>query len=128
MNVQEWSKSTADYSRRLLHSGREGAAHGRESFLHGTGLVSFFRKSARTALKPAALGACLGVLSGHPVGRHHSVRRTFACGFLGYALGFGAGVLWQTRRLAASVASGAWRDISRARDEHWLERNPINYA
>jgi hypothetical protein len=30
--------------------------------------------------------------------------------------------------LAASVAFGALRNIDRVRDEHWLERHPIDYA
>ena len=128
MNLREWSKSTANYSRELLHCGRQGAARGSESFLRGTPVGSFLHYSARVALKPAALGVCIGVLGGYPGRRHHSARRAFAYAFAGGALGFGAGVLWQTRRLAASAASGAMKSISRARDDHWLESNPIDYA
>src|SRR5438477_13025762 len=128
MNFGEWSRSTVNYSRTLLHRGCEGAARGRESFLQETRLLSFLRQSARKALKPAALGTCIGVLGGYPGTRHASARRTFACGFFGWALGFGVGVLWETRRLAASIALGASKDISRASDDHWLEKNPIDYA
>jgi len=49
-------------------------------------------------------------------------------GFLGGAIGFGAGLLWESRLLTASVACGALRNIDRVRDEHWLERHPIDYA
>jgi hypothetical protein len=49
-------------------------------------------------------------------------------GLLGGAIGFGAGIAWENRRLAASAASGALRNIGRVRDEHWLERHPIDYA
>jgi hypothetical protein len=47
---------------------------------------------------------------------------------LGGALGFGVGVAWESRRLTTSVASGAAKSISKVRDEHWLEKNPIDYA
>jgi hypothetical protein len=50
------------------------------------------------------------------------------CGALGCVVGFGAGVAWDNRRLAASIASAAMRNIGRVRDEHWLDRHPIDYA
>jgi hypothetical protein len=46
----------------------------------------------------------------------------------GAAIGFGLAVAWVNRHLEASVASGAWKNMGRARDEHWLEKNPIDYA
>ena len=128
MSVREWSKATSNYSRRLLHSGRQGAARGRASFLHGTELGPFLHQSVREALKPAAIGACIGVLGGYPGTRRHAARRAFTCGFVGCVLGFGVGVLWESRRLAVSVAEGALHDISRTRDDHWLEKHPIDYA
>jgi hypothetical protein len=51
-----------------------------------------------------------------------------AFGLLGSAIGFCAGVVWENRRLAASVARGALRNIDRVRDEYWLDRHPIDYA
>jgi len=44
------------------------------------------------------------------------------------AIGFGASLAWQTRRLARSITRGALRNVSRVRDEHWLEKHPIDYA
>jgi hypothetical protein len=52
----------------------------------------------------------------------------FTYGLLGGVIGFGAGVAWESRRLTASAACGALRNISKVRDEHWLERHPIDYA
>jgi len=52
----------------------------------------------------------------------------FAYGFVGAAIGFAASFVWESRRLAASVASGSFRNIGKVRDEHWLERYPIDYA
>lgn len=128
MDVQEWSKATVDYGRKVLNSGLDGARSGREAFLHGTPLGPFLSESRRDAWKPALLGACIGVLSSYP-GRHPKpVSRAFVWGLLGAALGLGAGVAWNSRRLTASVADGALKSIGKVRDEHWLERHPIDYA
>jgi hypothetical protein len=51
-----------------------------------------------------------------------------AYGLLGGAIGFGAGVAWESRRFTASVADGALRNIGKVRDEHWLTKHPIDYA
>jgi hypothetical protein len=49
-------------------------------------------------------------------------------GLLGGAVGLGMGIAWQSRGLTACAAKGAWRNIGRVRDEHWLETHPIDYA
>jgi hypothetical protein len=128
MDVQEWSKSNVDYGRKVLNSGLEGARSGREAFLNGRSLTPFLSESVRNALKPAFIGACVGVLGSYPGNRHRSVSRVFVWGFLGAALGLGAGVAWESRGLTASIADGALRGIGRVRDEHWLEKHPIDYA
>jgi hypothetical protein len=63
-----------------------------------------------------------------PDHRHKSATRTLADGLVGCAIGFGAGVAWESRWLAASVAACAWKKIGQVRDEHWLESHPIDYA
>ncbi len=128
MNLPNWSKSNIDYGRKLLSSGLEGARSGREAFLNRKSLTPFLNDSVRHALRPAALGVCIGVLGSYPGHGHNSTSRAFAYGFLGGAIGFGASLAWGSRFLAASIASGACKNISRVRDEHWLERNPIDYA
>jgi hypothetical protein len=128
MDVRKWSKANADYGRELLHSGIEGARSGREAFLSGEGLTPFLSESARSALRPAVFGACLALLGSCPGSRQKSISRTLAFGLLGGAIGFGAGVAWESRRLTASIASGALRNIGRVRDERWLTKHPIDYA
>lgn len=128
MHVAEWSKSEAKYGRRILNSGLEGFRFGQETFLQGRPASPFLRESLRRALIPAAVGVCLGVLTGCPKGGHRSLGRLLTSGLLGGLAGAAAGVVWETRYLAASVAGGAVARIDRARDEHWLERNPIDYA
>jgi hypothetical protein len=128
MDLGKWSKSQADYGREILHSGLEGARSGGEAFLHGEPLTPFLSEFVRSALKPAAVGAFIGVLGSYPGKRERSVARALAYGLLGGAIGLGAGVAWESRRLSASVAGGALRNIGRARDEHWLTKHPIDYA
>lgn len=127
MNGGEW-KTSIDYGRKLVDSGLEGAHSGEQTFLHGQPLGPFLAESATKAITPAIVGLCLGIVGSCPWNRHRSAGRTFAFGFLGSAIGFAIGLGWQSRRLTASVASGAIKNIERTRDEHWLEKNPIDYA
>jgi hypothetical protein len=128
MELRNWSKSEFEYGRRILNSALDGARGGREAFLNGRSLTPFLREGIRSALKPAVVGACIGVLGSYPGDRHRSISRALACGFAGWAIGLGAGVAWETRGLTARATSSALRNIGRMRDEHWLERNPIDYA
>ena len=128
MKVREWSKSSVDYGRKLVDSAVEGARTGEDEFLREEALVPYLENSARQALAPAAIGVCLGVLGGFLGNRRRSTTRALAGGLIGGAIGFGAAVVWENREFAASVVSGAWKSISKARDEHWFEKNPIDYA
>ncbi len=128
MTAREWSRSSADYGRTLLRYGREGATRAGESYLHGESFASFFNHSARHAVLPAVLGGAIGFLSSYPSRGRSSARRAALLGLMGAMAGFSAAVAWQSRRLAADAASGALKSMSRARDQHWLERHPIDYA
>jgi hypothetical protein len=130
MSLRSWSRSNADYGRKMLNSGLDGARSGREVFLNGKPLTPFLSESARSALTPAVIGACIGALGSYPNHRHnqYSISRVFAYGFLGGAIGFSAGIAWESRRLTASVAAGALRNMEKVSDEHWLEKHPIDYA
>ena len=128
MDIRKWSKVNAEYGRELFHSGIEGARSGGEAFLSGDSPAPLLSESVRSALKPAVLGACLGVLGSRPGSGEKSVSRALAYGLLGGVLGFGAAVVWESRCLAASVAGGALKNIGKVRDEHWLTKHPIDYA
>jgi uncharacterized transporter YbjL len=127
MDVRTWSNSYLDYGRRILVSGLEGARSARETFRNSGPPPSLRGELAETALLPAAVGVCLGVLSSS-VGRRRSTSKALAYGILGGAIGLAGGIVWKNRRLTASVTSGALRSINKVRDEHWLENNPIDYA
>ncbi len=128
MDLYTWSKSNADYGRRLLDSGIEGVRSGQEAFFNGRSLTPYLSESVRGALKPAALGACIGVLGGCSRSRQKSITRALAFGLFGAAIGLGAGLAWESRRLGVSVAGSALRNMGRVRDEHWLTKHPIDYA
>jgi hypothetical protein len=128
MNLREWSKSSVDYGRKLMDSAVDGARVGEDRFLREEALAPFLGESARRALTPAIVGACLGLLGGCLGKERHSMTRTLADGLLGGAIGFGAGIIWENRQITASVVSGAWESIGKTRDEHWFEKNPIDYA
>ena len=59
---------------------------------------------------------------------NRSRARILTSGLFGGLVGLAAAVVWDTRLLAASAAGGALARIEKVRDEHWLERNPIDYA
>jgi len=70
----------------------------------------------------------VGVLGSYPGYRQKSVARALTYGLLGGVLGLGAGVVWESRRLTASVAGSALKNIGKVRDERWLTKHPIDYA
>jgi hypothetical protein len=126
MDLLTWSRSNVEYTRRLVNSALEGARSGEEGFLEGKPF--FVNQSIRHSLTPAAIGACIGALGCYLANRRKSVSRMSAGCLLGGAIGFGVGIAWENRGLAASVASAALKKVSKVRDEHWLEMHPIDYA
>lgn len=128
MNLAALLKPNEGYGRKLFRSALEGAHSGEEAYLHGKPFTGFVDESARNALKPAILAACLGLLGGYTGYRHRSPGRAMAYGVLGGTIGFSVGLAWQSWGLTASIASAAWKKIGRTRDEHWLDQNPIDYA
>jgi hypothetical protein len=128
MDLRQWSKANAEYGRRLLDSGIQGARSGQEAFLQGESLTRFLGEAVQSALKPVVLGACIGLLGSFPGSRQKTVIWALVFGLLGGAIGLGAGVVWKGRRLPASLAGGALKKMGRVRDEHWLTKHPIDYA
>ena len=128
MNLRKWSQSEVEYGRKVLNSGLAGARSGQEAFLHGNPLTPFLGRVVRHASTPAALGAVLGMLSGLPGLDPRCAKKAIGFGVLGWAIGLGVGIVWQSRELTAYAANGALRNIGRVRDEHWLETHPIDYA
>lgn len=128
MVLSKWARSEFEYGRKVLNSGVEGARTGRETFLNGRTLSPFLTEAARNALKPAGLGACVGMLSGYLGNEHSSIPKVLGFGFLGALMGFASGVAWESRDLTASAAGNALKNIGKVNDERWLEKHPIDYA
>jgi hypothetical protein len=128
MELGEWVKSNVDYGRRLVGSGIDGARSGQDEFLNGEPLAPFLGESAKGALIPAVVGACVGVIVSYPMSRRKSPAVTLVYGLLGCVVGLSAGFAWKSRHLSTSAASGALKNIGKVRDEQWLNKNPINYA
>jgi hypothetical protein len=127
MTVQQWVESEVKYGRKVLDAGLEGTRSGREAFLNGKPLTPYLNDSVRKAFTPAAVGTCIGAL-GFAANRNRSVGRLLAFSLIGGAIGFGLGVAWESRHLTARAFSSALKKISKVRDEHWVERHPIDYA
>lgn len=72
-------------------------------------------------LTVAAIGTWAGK---HVCKRPARLQRTAACA----AAGFLAALAWNTRKVTSAMARSAANEIGKARDEHWLESNPIDYA
>jgi hypothetical protein len=128
MSLRNWSKSNANYGRRLVQSGIEGVRSASREFFDEESLIPDLSDSVRSAMAPAVVGACIGVLGGGSASRQKSVGRALVFGLLGGAIGLGAGLAWESRRLTATALGGALRNIGRVRDEQWLTKHPINYA
>ncbi len=121
------SNATLDYGRALVSSGIEGLRTGRNSQLDGQRYSTVLARAALASLSVAAIGALAGWL---PFRRNdrHSLRRAIACGAAGSAIGFAAGLAWTTRDLTAGMARSAWREMGTVRDQHWIEKHPVNYG
>ncbi len=128
MNLREWSEFEVEYGRKVLTSGLAGARSGRKAFLNGNPLTPYLERTVRDASVPAAAGAIAGMLGGLAGGQHKSAKRALVFGCLGWVIGLGMGIAWQTRGLTACAANSALKNIGRTRDEHWLETHPIDYA
>jgi hypothetical protein len=116
------------YGRSLANSGAVGMRNGRDAYLNGKALGPVLSQKARASMGLAAIGACAGLLQCFASGRDRRIPKSIALGVVGSAVGFIAGFSWKTRDLTASMVQGAARNMGSARDAHWLERHPIDYA
>ena len=128
MNLREWSQSEVDYGRKVLHSGLAGARSGRETFLHEKPFTPFLSGAVRKASMPALIGAIAGVVASHPRNRQTSACKALAYGFFGGAIGLAMGIAWHSRAFTACVTNSALRNMTTVRNEHWLDKHPIDYA
>jgi hypothetical protein len=130
MSVGSWIASEMQYGRNLADSGWHGARAAWDSARQDQAVEGLLARSVRASFAPTAIGAGVGAFCALLMQRRKapSPALAMALGVAGGLLGFGAGVVWQTRELSSEVARGALREMGTKRDEHWLEKHPINYG
>jgi hypothetical protein len=127
MNAIASPETTLSYGRKLINAGISGIRNGHNDF--GPEFISDAMVAAvPDSLALAAVGATLGVLPALLVRRRPRVSTMVALGALCSAAGFCLGFSWKTRKVTSSLAHSALREVRKAKDEHWLELNPIDYA
>jgi hypothetical protein len=117
----------SSYGRKLVNAGISGIRSGYREFDPelASALVA---NSAEESLKLALTGACLGIIPAVLLARRSRTATSILFGTLGSALGFAVGFSWKTRPLTSKLAHSAFHEVRRAKEEHWLEMNPIDYA
>lgn len=116
------------YCRTLVASGVSGLRSGRDSYLNGHPLSNVLTQSARASLSLAAVGASAGLLPFCLNVRRGDIPKAVTLGVIGSAIGFLASFVWETRGLTGGMSRSALKQLGALRDEHWLERHPIDYA
>lgn len=127
MDLGNWSKTELESGKEVVNSGLE-AGSGQQDSLEGRESNGFRADSLRTAVPPAAIGLCVGLLGGCQLTKRNSVARALGFGLLGGAIGFGASVAWENRRFASNAVQRVSRNVIRVRDERWMKKHSIAYA
>lgn len=129
MKIGDWLKSEVEYGRDLADSGWQGARVACDSILQGEPVGSILGRSIRASWAPTVMGVGVGTLCALLAKRGKpKTGAVVAMGLVGGAVGFGAGVAWDTRQLSSGMARGAMRRIGSTRDSHWLGKHPINFG
>ncbi|ABF42367.1 hypothetical protein Acid345_3366 [Candidatus Koribacter versatilis Ellin345] len=128
MNVTEWVGENLEYARDLVSTALEGAKDGHSAIPAEDRLPKVLVKTAPSSLGLTVLGAGIGVLCGYLGNKRKLTAESALFGVLGGVTGLLIGVGWSTRHETRGMASGAMKNLGTARDAHWLERHPIDYA
>ena len=112
------------YLKQLVRAGLDGIDSARNE-LGGGDLTS---RLETVGWRPTVVGATVGMLGTHLIGNRKSASRLAMGGLVGSILGFGAALAWASRGFIGPAARTAVRRMSAARDAHWLETHPIDYA
>jgi hypothetical protein len=128
MILDAWLKSGIAYGWDLLHSAVEGARSAGEQIREEESPRSVLMRSACTSLVPSVAVASLGLVAGYWVSKRKPAHNAVAFGLLGAVIGFAGGMAWSTRHVTGGIARGAIRKMDAARDAHWLNKHPVDYA
>jgi hypothetical protein len=111
------------YLKQLVSAGMSGIASARQE----TGGGVFTPPLPSAVWTPAMVGAALGALGTHLRGNRKTASVAVG-GLVGSAIGCAAALAWTSRRFTGCAARRVVRGVNAARDAHWLELNPIDYA
>jgi hypothetical protein len=126
MNVTEWVEENLEFARDLVSTALDGA---KDSAVRSEDrLPKVLVKSAPGALGLAVLGAGVGIACSYLGNKRKLTAQSALLGAIGGVAGLLVGVGWSTRHLTNGMANGAMKNVRSARDAHWLERHPIDYA
>ncbi len=128
MNVTEWVGENLEYARDLVSTAVEGAKDGGNAVPVEFRVPKVLVSSAPSAVGLAALGAGIGVVCSYFGNKRKLNAESAGFALLGGVAGLLIGLGWSTRHVTNGMASGAMKNINTARDAHWLERHPIDYA
>jgi hypothetical protein len=128
MKVADWVGENLEYGRKLVNNGLEGAQAGGEAALGEESLPEVLVDSAPSAVGLAAIGAGVGVFYSYLGNKRKFSKEGVLFGVLGGVAGLLVGLGWSTRHLTNGIRVGAMKNIKTVRDEHWLDRHPIDYA
>ena len=112
--------SELSYFKQLVSAGWNGVTSARRE-ANGTVLAPHSKAMLWT---PVAIGAAAGALGTHLVARRRSMSRVA----VGCAVAVRATLAWASRHFTGRAVRGAVRNVNAARDAHWLQNNPIDYA
>jgi hypothetical protein len=128
MRIHPSVSSNIAYGKKLVDSGLEGASQaGKEVFAEAP-LGAVLSRAAKESWKPAVIGACAGIAASVWKRDRDPAKGAILGGLVGAALGFSGGILWGSRAVTGAVVRGAMKNVNAARDQRWLEENPIDYA
>jgi hypothetical protein len=119
--------SRLEYGRALMNSGLSGLRSGRVAHLQGQPLHGVLSESARGALGLAVIGTCAALVGSCVAGRRRGAKAV-GYGVAGSMIGLAVALAWKTRELTASMGRSALKEMSTVRDQHWLQKHPIDYA
>ncbi len=128
MNVTEWVGENLEYARDLVSTALDGAKDGHSTVPAENQFPKVLVKSAPSSLGLAVLGAGVGILCSYLGNKKKLTAESALFGALGGVAGLLIGAGWSSRQATNGIATGAMKNINTARDAHWLERHPIDYA
>ena len=117
-------RSDLTYCKRLLGAGWNGIAAARKQ----ADRPLFSPPLQSVVWTPTAVGATVGALTRRLIGKDKSASGVALGGLLGSVLGLSAVLVWASREFTGPAARKSLRCINAARDAHWLESHPIDYA